>query len=85
MKRLIFALIVASFFMFGCTTPEPVKDVNGIEARYDFVKYVPEGYTNLKLIDTHWGYFDLDGHTYLLFVSNRNGYSETSTAITLVK
>ena len=83
MKKLIFLLIVASFFMFGCTNSEPVKDVNGVEANSSFIHYLPEGYTNLELIDTHWGYFNLDGHKYLLFIDYGSDFR--STAVTLVE
>jgi len=87
MKKLIFALIVTSFLMFGCSNsdkPEPVKDVNGVELNSTFQYYLPKGYTNLELIDTHWGYFNLDGHKYLLFLRSW-GSDYFGAAITLVE
>ena len=86
MKKLIFILVLASFLM-GCSNsdkPEPVKDINGVELNSAFIHYLPKGYTNLELIDAHWGYFNLDGHKYLFFVKSW-GSDYFGAAITLVE
>jgi hypothetical protein len=50
--------------------------------------FIPKSAKNIQIVDDHWVYFDLDGHTYLMTVAKYRTYSANKVytrSVTLVK